>query len=188
MCACDYYFGQIWQLMWTSLTIVSDKFNNDLLNVSVWQLKICHPILSTLEFHTHTPRSKEVATGIQYTGDRSSASSKIFCNFSFKKEHKLAMQLIPFNEWTTLKTVPIPYFTTGLSNVTGSGVISHSDRIFVFNSYSLETRYGNSSIIALHVLKFSCSTHFWWGLVIASIACSQKSAVLCLNLELRHFR
>ena len=41
MCACANYFGQIWQLMWTSMTIVSGKFDNDFLCMSVWQLKFC---------------------------------------------------------------------------------------------------------------------------------------------------
>ena len=48
--------------------------------------------------------------------------------------------------------------------------------------------YSDSSVIALHSLKFSHPAHFGMGVSIVSMARCQKWAVVCSTLELHHCR
>ena len=65
-CVCDNYFGQVWRLMWTSLTIVSDRFVNDYFVPVCLTIKFCviqfcplwnslHNYLLVVNYFSHFP-------------------------------------------------------------------------------------------------------------------------------------
>lgn len=92
-------------------------------------------------------------------------------------------------QWSIHTFLPLCCYVTG-SEKKGNFLWRMNFCSFALNfkvptfDYSLETRYVDSSIIALYMFNFVCPSTSSMGVAIASIACGRKSAVLSLTLEL----